>query len=368
VPTSIVVVGPDSMIQGESAQFTATLLDADAIPISGKRISWYSEDSSAATVTQAGLVTAIQPGRCRIRAYIPLVAGTAEVIISDAAISHHLLMSGPLRGLAISGNKGYIPVWNSDSILVLDIAAERRTGVIHTGSPVASIAFNPAGTRAYFTTDDGKLGAIDAASDSTIGTVSIAPGIDAPLTSADGGTVWVISGFYGRLYAVNAVTLAVVDSTRIPESSHRLVLNPTLNRLYLTGDIDAVVRELDAGTLVSLRSWNLGGRPNGMALSLDGTRLFVANGQNWVDEIQLSSGVVSSSVPLPSGAGDIVLSPDGVWLAVISTPPQIFFLYSSTRSMDKTVRIGGQPSGLGYRADGTRLLVANFDGWVDFIR
>jgi DNA-binding beta-propeller fold protein YncE len=365
IPTTVVVTGPEALVQGESAQFSATLLDQNGDTITGRSFAWYSQDSSVAYVSQHGLVTVKQPGTCIIYAAAKPVVGSALVRISDAAIATHLVVRGKPLSLAVSGNKGYIGQLYSDSTLILDFIGERLTGSIRTGQATA-IAFDPAGLRAYFIAYD-SVGVIDATADTLIAKVSVGPSLDALVTSADGQTIWVISGFYGRLYALSATTLTVIDSVAIPSSSRRLVLHPSLNRLYLNGIQDAVVREYDATTLDLLRTWNLGGRPSGMTFSLDGSRLFVANHQNWVDEVLLSSGAVSAPVPLPAGGADIVLSPDGARLALTSSSGA-FLLYSSSRGLDRTVTTGGGPTGLAFRPDGNRLLVINVDSWLDFIR
>ncbi len=368
VPATVVVIGPDSMIQGQRVQFSATLLDSDGAPMSGKSFTWYSDDSSMAHVSQQGLVTAKKPGSSRIFATVKPLIGSAPIRISDAAIATHLPIPGRLIELVVSGNKGYLSAANSDTIVVLDVAAERVSGAIRTGSNVTSLIRNPDGSRAYFTTEDGKLGVIDLAVDSMIRMIPIAPSLNRPATSADGGTIWVMSGFFDRIYVVSAATFTVVDSAPIAGSSRSLTLHPGLNRLYVSDLGFGTVRELDPATFTVLRSWHLGGRPNGMVFSSDGARLIVANGQNWVDEIDLSSGAVSAPKPLPAGGNEIELSPGGDELAITSTYDQVFLLYSATRSVKQTVLTGGAPSGLAYRADGSRLLAANANGWVDFIR
>ena len=366
VPTTVVVTGPGTLVQGASAQFSATLLDQHGDTITGKSFAWYSQDSTVAYVSQQGLVTVKKPGYCIIYAAAKPVIGSTLILISDAAIATRLVVAGKPSSLSVFGNKAYIGRTDADSALILDIAGERVTGSIRTGR--GGIAFDPTGTRAYFAQSD-SIWVIDPDADTLIAKVRVGPSLRMPLTSADGQTIWVLSTWFDRrqLYAVDAATMSVIDSVTVPLSTDRLVLQPGLNRLYLDGDYETEVREYDASTLDPLRTWSLGGRPNGMAFSLDGTRLFVANGQNWVDEILLSSGAVSAPKPLPAGGFDMVLSPDGARLAV-NAGGYVFFLYASNLALAKTVVIGGGAVGLAFRPDGGRLLAINVNSWVDFIR
>lgn len=355
------------MVQGESAQFTATVLDEDGNPIIGRTFVWYSRDSSVAYVSQQGLVTVKQPGSCQIFATAKPVVGSTEVFISDASITDHLLMSGRLAAMAVFGNKGYIANLDTPSIIKLDVSGRSSAGTIATGAFANSIVFSPDGSRAYFTSDD-KLGAIDARADTLIGMVTIATLLASPVTSADGATIWVTSGFYGYLYAVSAATLSVFDSVRVPDLTDRVVYHSGLNRLYLDGRGDATIREYDATTLALLRSWGVGGWPNGMAFSLDGARLFVANGQRWIDEIVLGSGTLSARVTLPVGVNIVVPAPGGSRLAVTGASDFVFLLSAFNRSVVKTVYTGGGATGVAYTPDGSRMVVSNINSWVDYIR
>jgi DNA-binding beta-propeller fold protein YncE len=371
VPAGLVVTAPDSvMTLGQVAQFTATYVDSTGTPIPGGRFTWESMFPPVASVTSTGLVTATGVGLGMILASTDSFTGAAAFEVIDSLITTRLPILGAPFGLAVAGATAYVTLAFADSLAILDFPAERRLGAVATGDVPTSVAVNSAGTRAYVTDQFSEhLSTFSLPTNTPAGGVTIPGSPYVTLTSANDGTVWVTSGSLDRVYAVNTTTLAIVDSAPTPAGPNGLARHPTLARLYVSGSFDGNVYELDATTLDSLRSWSLGGSAQGMVVSTDGTTLFVANEAGWIDVITLSNGAVGTPVVVAGSPFGLALSPDGVRLAVSSANPgSVVVFNAASRTVLRTVRTGGVPRRLAYRSDGTRLLVTNESGWVDFIR
>lgn len=81
-PASVVVAGPDStLIPGQAVQFTAVARDARGEVLPGQALTWAAADSSVATVTGTGLVTAVAEGQTEITAAADTAHGQVLVVV-----------------------------------------------------------------------------------------------------------------------------------------------------------------------------------------------------------------------------------------------------------------------------------------------
>lgn len=79
----LVTPAADTINVGETAQFTATLIDLHGNPITGPTVVWSSSDTTVATIDQAGLATGVAPGTVTITADIGYVSGTASLTVEE---------------------------------------------------------------------------------------------------------------------------------------------------------------------------------------------------------------------------------------------------------------------------------------------
>jgi len=86
VATVTVTPSPITMTVGQTTQFTATLKDASGNVLNGRAVTWGSSNPAAATVSTAGLVTAVASGSTTITASSEGKSGTAGVTISNVAV------------------------------------------------------------------------------------------------------------------------------------------------------------------------------------------------------------------------------------------------------------------------------------------
>ena len=89
VPVASVAVTPGSatVSVGGTQQLTATPLDADGNPLSGRTVTWVSSNTAVATVSASGLVTGVAPGSATITATSEGKSGTATITVNPVPVA-----------------------------------------------------------------------------------------------------------------------------------------------------------------------------------------------------------------------------------------------------------------------------------------
>jgi len=129
------------------------------------------------------------------------------------------------------------------------------------------------------------------------------------------------------------------------------------------------VLEVNWRTMSVVRTFSLGGRPQGMAISQDRSELYVANElSNVLHFVDLSSGS-SASTALASGGEGLTLSADGatIWVGLVFSG-QVQSVDRVSRAVLQTFTVGGTPRELATDFVRGRVLVANEGGWVDIMQ
>src|SRR5438093_3520891 len=89
VPVASVTVTPASASRqaGQTVQLTATPKDASGNPLSGRAVTWGSNNTAAATVNGSGLVTAVAAGAATITATSEGQSGTAAITVTVVPVA-----------------------------------------------------------------------------------------------------------------------------------------------------------------------------------------------------------------------------------------------------------------------------------------
>ena len=89
VPVASVSVSPAAatILVGGTQQLTATPLDADGNPLSGRTVTWVSSNTAVATVSASGLVTGVAPGSATITATSEGKSGTATITVNPVPVA-----------------------------------------------------------------------------------------------------------------------------------------------------------------------------------------------------------------------------------------------------------------------------------------
>lgn len=136
----------------------------------------------------------------------------------------------------------------------------------------------------------------------------------------------------------------------------------------LSSSTNGTVFKINAGTGAIETTSSPGGEPQDIALSRDGSRLYVANQADWVDVLDASSLGRLQRFPLV-GAFGLGITPDDAQLYVTSPETgTLSILDASTGSVVASLRVGGVPRRVAFDATGKTAVVANEGNWVDIVR
>jgi len=180
-PVATVTISPASVnLQiGQTTQLAATLNDANGNVLTGRTVTWSSDNSSVATVSGTGAVTATGPGSATITATSEGKSGTASITATGAAVASVTVspasasvQAGQTQQLAVtlkdangniltgrtvtwSSNNTSVASVNSSGLVTANVAgsamitatSEGQTGMASinvTPVPVASVTVTPA--------------------------------------------------------------------------------------------------------------------------------------------------------------------------------------------------------------------------------
>ncbi len=139
------------------------------------------------------------------------------------------------------------------------------------------------------------------------------------------------------------------------------------NRVYLADLYREKLLEFDATDLVVQRELPLPGVAQDMAVSADGTHLFVARVGQPLLVLDLASGGTVASLQAASHGRHVALSADGARLAVTTSIGGVHLVDVPGLAVIRSWNLGGTPGRPAFAPDGELLVVPNADGWVDFL-
>jgi YVTN family beta-propeller protein len=221
-----------------------------------------------------------------------------------------------------AGTRVYVTNYNDNTVSVVDVTS-RPNQVIATipvGRQPVEITINPAGTRVYVSDSGGQVynnqvSVIDTASNTVVATIT---GDNAPsglAVNPSGTTVYVANGD-------GTSTLSVIDAStntitqRVPLNGSfgvsGVVVNPSGTRVYISGNDSRLIHVLDTATNTIIDEISVNARPSGLALTPDGSKLYVAMGfhANEVSVIDTSSDSVASNIPITDDPISVEITPD----------------------------------------------------------
>src|SRR5207302_1532320 len=164
-PVALVSVSPaaPTVQAGQTVQLTATPKDANGTPLSGRVVTWSSNNTAVATVDGNGLVTAIATGTATITATSEGQSGTALVTVSTIPVASVTVSPSPAsvqQGATVqlsatpkdaSGNplSGRVVTWSSSNTGVATVNGSGLvTGVAAGSATITATSEGKNGTSA----------------------------------------------------------------------------------------------------------------------------------------------------------------------------------------------------------------------------
>ena len=91
VATVAVAPSPLTITVGQTSQLVATALDTNNNTVTGRPVTWTSDNTAIATVSSSGLLTAVAPGTATISATVDGKTGTAAITVSSVPVASVVL-------------------------------------------------------------------------------------------------------------------------------------------------------------------------------------------------------------------------------------------------------------------------------------
>ena len=373
IPTQITITPQDTAIRsGASVQLRGTLRDAFGHTVAGS-ISWTSLDPSLLSVSTAGLVQSLGPvGLGNVRATAgDTLSTTAFVTVLDTIVSGRTKVRNRAYAAAISAaSVAYVSQSDLSLILRANLPSHAFTDSTTVGNTPTEMAFNSTGTRLYVTNQSsGSISVINVASNTVIDAIPVGNRPFEVIVEPGDSILW--TGKIDSLYGVRLATKEIIARFQIGDVGNGVAIaHDTL--LYVSTHTTGTVVEINLRTRTQGRTFSVGGVPQKLVVSPDGTELYIANESGYIQFWDLSTGIqIGSNLSLPTAAYGLARRSSTGMLYVTSAyigGGYIHIVDPVARTLVYSANVGGSTRHVVFTADGSMGLVPNENGWVDFIK
>jgi YVTN family beta-propeller protein len=165
----------------------------------------------------------------------------------------------------------------------------------------------------------------------------------------------------GEVWAIDTATDTVVGKVTVGQHPAHVVVSPDGRWVYVTNGGDNTVSVVDAGAMKVVATIATGAFPHGIRLSPDGRQAYVANLKGGtVSVIDTASRQQVASIPVGRGPAQVGFTDDGRLAFVsLSQEDRVAVIDPRTREVVRKVPVGDGPIQLFATPDSQRLLVAN---------
>jgi len=306
--------------------------------------------------------------RLPVRAAAPPAPLAERSAVEPQSEPYRLPLPGGPYGIAVRGRDlAYITRGQAACIERLDLTTGRLTGSTFIGCTPSCVAFDPAGARAYVSVHYlDQIAVMDATRHVLIQTWPVR-GDPLPLLLCHNGRTLFVTTNEDQLFGLSAMTGRLLGSIRLPATSHHLALHPAGDRFYVATRTAGAVLEVDVSHYRVLRSFEVAGWPQGLAVSPDGTTLYVANEHHGLDVIGLGNGKCVARLAGESGSVALAMSPDQRFLYT-GHPRQgrVGVIELPSLRQRGTLETGGRPAQIAFDGYG-RVILVNEAGWLDIL-
>ena len=178
VPVSAVTINPasPSVLVGQTAQLVATTFDSAGNVVTGRTVTWTSNNSSVATVNGSGLVGASAAGSATITAMSEGQSGTASISVSNVPVGS-VTVSPATASLTVGGTQQLIATpkdANGNALTGRAITWTSSNSGVATVSGSGLVGASSAGSTVITATSEGQSG---------MATVTVATPAPAPVAT-----------------------------------------------------------------------------------------------------------------------------------------------------------------------------------------
>ncbi len=371
-PAATLTVTPSPvMIQpAATQQLTVVAVDQFGNVIASPAVTYTPANTAIATASATGLVTGGAVGSTNLT----VTSGTATQNVFIVVGFHPagtVIVNTPEGGrpfaVAISSlNVVYAGEQDNSRLGRYDLPALTLNTFAAVGSVPTDVSFLPNGTKAYVTNQfSGNVGVVDVATNTQTTTIPVSGSAFRVLAAPNGTTVYATTAT-GNLYVINTAT-NTATTVAIGGILNGIALHPTLPILYLSST-GGTVYEVSTTTNTVSRSFAMGGTPQELILSADGTKLFVANESGALEVRNTTTLAQITTVAAAALGFGGALSRDGLQLYIsIPSASKVVVLDAATYAVLNTIT-GGSPRRIAFDKTGQTAAIGNEAGYVTFVR
>jgi len=358
---------------GGTRQLSVTVRDAQSRVLNNPAVTFASTDTTVATVSGTGLLT----GRALGFSSVTVTAGAVAATVSVVVVTHP---SGTVAGtaavasrpFAIAISRSGLAYAGRQDLPYLQLSQLPDAGFgdsVRVGSDPTDIAFTSMGTTAYVTNQFSlNVGVISVGVKRSVDSIPIPSGNPFRVVVAPDDQYCYVSTSTGMLYEISTVTNTITRQLALSVSPvNGLAFQPNGDVLYATSTGGSLF-EITLSTGV-VRFAAVGGTLQDIAVSLDGTELYIANEAGALDVRDAATDADLTTIPAAANAFALKLSPDGTELyASFPSSGLVKIIDRASRSVVQTLGVGGMPRRIAFSRLGTTALIPNESGFISVIK
>jgi DNA-binding beta-propeller fold protein YncE len=388
-------VSPASLVMGlgMSRRLSVSVLDAAGSAVPDASVSFRSDDATRAAVAADGEVSYVGAGPATITASsgglsasVPYRGIRSGHPLGTQATSVNLpgMLEGDAPfGVAVDGEGRILISQTATGRIIADVYPVTTLDTRSVGGTPASIVPLAGGKALVTPTGPENTDA------SLVDLTSAQPPVQVPLgvaafsvASAPDSLTAYLGTNDGRVLVFDvgsAQVTAEIDLEVEKSRANHLAINPAGTMLYASSFTTGTISEVDLASRTVRRVFVVGGEPQGAAVSLDGTELFLADEAEagFIKVFDLVNPALLASLPSGAttsvgGAFALAMSPDGavVYAGVITGdgPGLILVVDVATRTVERTITSCGEtPRRIGFGYSGGLAVIADETGCVNFV-
>jgi YVTN family beta-propeller protein len=286
-------------------------------------------------------------------------------LISVAIISIIVSIAGaaPFAYITNEGNK---------NVSVIDTATNTVTATVNVGTGPGGVAVTPDGTKVYVANFySNNVSVIDTATNTVTATIDGFSNPTGVAVTPDGRKVYVTNPgessyspppyLSGNVSVIDAKTNTIITTVNVGLLPGGVAITPDGTKVYVANLLSNNVSIIDTGTNTVISTVNVGLLPGGVAVTPDGRKVYVTNlFNNNVSVINTKTNKVIATVPVGKLPLGIAVIPDGSKAYVANNyTNNVSVINTATNNVIASVDVGINPTGITANPEGTTVYVAN---------